>query len=71
MTKLTRHETSDLYCLVSSDRPLPAHKHTSVEFKVRGQGSREAGFTKPVEVGHFVTPPAVVLEGQGITYDLS
>ena len=63
LTKLTRHEASDLYCLASRDRPRSVHRNTSVGFKSRGQVSREAGFTKSVEVGQFfVTRPATVLE---------
>ena len=40
----------------------------SVEFKRRRQVSREAGFSKSVEVEQFfVTRPAILLEGHGIT----
>ena len=50
VTKLTRHETSDLNFLASRNRSRLIHKNTSVEFKGRGQVSREAGFTKSVEM---------------------
>ena len=61
-------QTSGLYCRASRDRPRSVHSNTLVEFKNRGQVSREADFTKSVEAGQlFVTRPAIVLEGQGIT----
>ena len=53
---------------MSSDGPHSVHKNTSVEFKSRRQVSREAGFSKSVEVRQFfVSRPAVLLEQHGIT----
>ena len=43
-------------------------KITSIEFKSRSLVSRDAGFSKSVEVGQFfVARPAVVLEGEWVT----
>ena len=65
---LTRHETKDLFDQVSSDGPHSVNNNTSVEFKSRRQVSREAGFSKSVEVRQFfVSRPAVLLEQHGIT----
>ena len=51
VTKFTRHETSALFHMASRNRPRSVHKNSSVEFKSPGQVSREAGFSKPLEVG--------------------
>ena len=68
VTKLTRHETSDLYCLAPRNGQHSMHKNNSVEFKSRGQVSRRTGFSKSVKTGHcLVTRPAIVLKGQGIS----
>ena len=39
VTRVTRHETSEVYCLASSNRPRSEHRSTSVAFKSRGQVS--------------------------------
>ena len=68
VTKLTRHETSDYFNVASRDRSRSVNKNGSVEFKSQGQVSREAGFSKPVKVGHhFVIWPQILLEEHGIT----
>ena len=68
VTKLTVHETSDLLDQAFRNGQRSIHEITSVECKSWGQVSREAGFLKSVEVGHFfVTRPALVLEEHGIT----
>ena len=50
VTNLARHENSYLFDQASTNGQHSRHKDTSVEFKSRGQGSREAGFTKSVDV---------------------
>ena len=47
-TKLSRCETLDLLDMVSRNRQCSVHKNISVEFKSRGQVSREARFSKLV-----------------------
>ena len=56
VTKLTRHETSDLLHQASKNEQRSTRKDTSMEFKSRGQVSREARFLKSVEVGPFCVP---------------
>ena len=66
--KLTRHETKDLFDQVSRNGPHSFTKNTSVEFKSRRLVSREAGFSKSVEVRQFFGSwPLVLLQQHGIT----
>ena len=62
-------DTKPQICLIKRPEIDSAlHTNTSVEFKSQGQVSREAGFSKSAEVRQFfVTRPAIVLEGHGVT----
>ena len=46
MTKLTRHETLDLFDMALRNRPGSVHKNSEVEFKSWRKVSREAGLSK-------------------------
>ena len=67
VTNRTRHETPDLFDRASRDGPRSVRNTKNhVEFKSREQVSREAGFSKPVAVGHcFVTRPVILLTDLG------
>ena len=69
VTKITRHETSYLYCLPSRDRSFLIQKINQWNSsRAEVQFSRGAGVRKSEEVLHFfVARPAIVLEWQGIT----
>ena len=68
VTKRPRDETSDFFDMTSRSRPRSVHKNSSVEFRSRGQVSREAGFSKLVEFNqYFVTRLKILLAKQGIT----
>ena len=64
----TRHETSDLWSHSLRDHSHSIQEDSSIEFKSRSLVSRDAGFSKSVEVGQFAVVRApVVPEGQGVT----
>ena len=69
MTNFTRHETPDLCDLASITRPRSLHNESSpIQFRGWGQVSREAGSSKPVEIGkYFLTRPMILLTQLGIT----
>ena len=63
VSKLTRHETPDLF-----DSAFRKRLHTHWKFKSLGQVSREARCSNTVDVGeYFETRPATSLEKSGTT----
>ena len=59
----TRHETSDLWSHSLRDQSHSIQEDSSIEFKSRSLVSRDAGFSKSVEVGQFaVVRPQLYLK---------